>query len=272
VALKALDYFQRKYPFPGRFWFAVRYIRSIGRLDTVLETMHLLRRGERPPATRVRHLELLSNAGLITYYGKLSSLGEEILRYFEERERQVRTLLSHLRTVEEARSDLIRRGIPFQEKRTKSGVSFDFVRSEVEYIARRLFGESCYTKDAYIRIPQLSFVSIRKIDVSIPGPVNPKVVMEIKEYWGEKRGGSKMSNAIYETYAVARELKDLEKEGIKIWHFVVFDGKKQWETRVSDLGRFVDLLNAGLIDGLFAGREIWTEFKETLEELSKTAT
>jgi hypothetical protein len=77
-----------------------------------------------------------------------------------------------------------------------------------------------------------------------------------------------MSNAVYETYCVARELKDLEEMfGLKIYHYVVTDGKEQWSRRRGDLVKLIDLLNRGLIDGLFVGRSASSELKEELKNV-----
>ena len=108
-------------------------------------------------------------------------------------------------------------------------------------------------------------VTARNLDGAIPGLINPAVVWEIKEYWGKTKGGSKMSDAVYECALVGREIRDLEKRSdLHIEHAVFLDGKEQWASRRSDLLRFCDLFYQGIIDQLFIGREVETDWKPYL--------
>jgi hypothetical protein len=50
------------------------------------------------------------------------------------------------------------------------------------------------------------------------------------------------------------------KSGIPIDHIVFVDGKEQWNSRKSDLLRFIDLHQQGLIDHLIIGREVETDW------------
>jgi hypothetical protein len=111
-------------------------------------------------------------------------------------------------------------------------------------------------------------VTARNLDGAIPALINPAIVWEIKEYWGKTKGGSKMSDAVYECNLVGRELREFEERtGAKITHLVFVDGKEQWSHRQSDMRRFIDLFHQGLIDDLFVGREVETDWRETLSKL-----
>ena len=115
-------------------------------------------------------------------------------------------------------------------------------------------------------------VSARNLDGAIPSLYQPKILWEIKEYWGGgdgKEGGSKMSDAVYECNLVGRELREFEDRTGQphITHIVFLDGKSQWGSRSSDLKRFIDLFHQGIIDLLFVGREVETDWKETLSAL-----
>jgi len=100
-------------------------------------------------------------------------------------------------------------------------------------------------------------VSARNLDGAIPSLVNPGAIWEIKEYWGKTKGGSKMSDAVYECHLVGLELRMFEVvSGVSIDHIVFVDGKEQWGHRKSDLLRFIDLHQQGLIDHLIVGREV----------------
>jgi hypothetical protein len=114
-------------------------------------------------------------------------------------------------------------------------------------------------------------VSARNIDGAIEHLVNPTIIWEIKEYWGKTGGGSKMSDAVYECNLVGRELREFEEHtGTKVFHIIFLDGKAQWESRRSDLKRFIDLTYQGLIDYLFVGKEIETQFPPVLAGLIET--
>jgi len=110
-------------------------------------------------------------------------------------------------------------------------------------------------------------VSVRNLDGAVPGLFNPKMIWEIKEYWGSG-GGSKMSDAVYECHLVGLEMRTFEERTkCRISHIVFVDGKDQWSTRKSDFNRFLDLLNQGLIDRLFVGSAIETDWRSTLYQL-----
>lgn len=109
-------------------------------------------------------------------------------------------------------------------------------------------------------------VTARNLDGAIPSLENPFLVWEIKEYWGTTKGGSKMSDAVYECNLVGLELRQFEARAKRqIVHVVFLDGKEQWGFRKSDLTRFIDLFHQGIIDQLFIGREVQCEWPKFLE-------
>jgi len=110
-------------------------------------------------------------------------------------------------------------------------------------------------------------VTARNVDGAVPSTANPKVIWEIKEYWGKTKGGSKMSDAVYECHLVGRELLDFEEaSGVVVQHAVFVDGKEQWGYRASDLRRLIDLTHQGFIDQLFVGTDVETEFEAWLRQ------
>ena len=111
-------------------------------------------------------------------------------------------------------------------------------------------------------------VTARNLDGAIPTLTNPSIVWEIKEYWGKTDGGSKMSDALYECNLVGREIREYEERSkSRITHIVFLDGRDQWNKRKSDLMRFLDIFHQGLIDYLFIGKEVETEWETTLRSL-----
>ena len=110
-------------------------------------------------------------------------------------------------------------------------------------------------------------ITSRNLDGAIPGLANPTVIWEIKEYWGKTKGGSKMSDAVYECQLVGRELREYEeKSGTTVTHVVFLDGKEQWSHRKSDLRRFVDLTYQGLVDHLIIGKQVENDWEDILIE------
>ena len=111
-------------------------------------------------------------------------------------------------------------------------------------------------------------VTARNLDGAIPSLANPMIVWEIKEYWGKTKGGSKMSDAVYECHLIGRELREFEeRSGVRVHHVAFVDGRDQWSHRQSDLKRFIDLFHQGFIDELFVGRDVESEWGETLAML-----
>lgn len=111
-------------------------------------------------------------------------------------------------------------------------------------------------------------VTARNLDGAIPSRRNPFAVWEIKEYWGKTKGGSKMSDAVYECHLVGREIREFEERAkTQIHHFVFVDGKKQWSHRKSDLARLIDLYSQGLVNRLFIGKEVETIWKKHIEAI-----
>ncbi|NOX99880.1 MAG: hypothetical protein GXP30_09150 [Verrucomicrobia bacterium] len=114
-------------------------------------------------------------------------------------------------------------------------------------------------------------VSARNLDGAIPSLENPRAIWEIKEYWGKTKGGSKMSDAVYECHLVGLELRMFEAtSGAHIEHIVFVDGKEQWEHRKSDLLRFIDLHQQGLIDHLFVGSEVETDWPKLVKKIASS--
>ena len=115
-------------------------------------------------------------------------------------------------------------------------------------------------------------VSARNLDGAIPSVNNPLAIWEIKEYWGKTKGGSKMSDAVYECHLVGLELRMFEASyDNSIEHIVFVDGKEQWAYRKSDLLRFIDLNQQGLINHLIVGSEVESEWPKIVEKIASSS-
>lgn len=198
--------------------------------------------------------------------------------YLKYREHDFENAQRLLRTEEEALAYCEEIGAEVRKVRTRSQdhhQSSAAMVAAVSYVA----GEHClersmgfdiapYRRCVWLTNSQLH-VTARNLDGAIPSLDSPKMVWEIKEYWGKTSGGSKMSDALYECALVGRELRDFEERSgtPRVQHIVFLDGNDQWASRKSDLKRFIDLFHQGLVDHLFIGRDVETEWKALLNSL-----
>jgi hypothetical protein len=203
--------------------------------------------------------------------------------YLKERERNEAEVFGSLRTEEQAIKVCKERGFKIKYTNTKNKdhhQSANAVVALVNGIIKQVcgirgigFNANPQSRCVWCTQHRLH-VTVRNLDGAIPDLANPFVVWEVKEYWGGTQGGSKMSDAVYECNLVGRELREFEEAtklnksaGISVIHIVFLDGLTQWTVRRSDLKRFVDLTNQGLIDYLLAGTEIETELEKILSKV-----
>lgn len=200
-----------------------------------------------------------------------------LARYLNERERAFIQAFSHLRTEEQALAFCAANAIDVGTTRTKSADHHQSSKALVATVSH-VASEVCASLGLPIETnPQRRcvwctenalHVTARNLDGAIPGLANPLVIWEIKEYWGKTSGGSKMSDAVYECNLVGRELREFrDRSGIVVKHIVFVDGQEQWAARKSDLARFLDLMNQGLIDHLLVGFEVQVEWEPTLRQI-----
>lgn len=197
--------------------------------------------------------------------------------YLKEREAGEAEAYGKLRNEESAVKACTDRGLTVEFTKTKSKdhhQSPKAVVALVNHIVRKVcagkgltFDPNPQSRCVWCTEKQLHMTA-RNLDGAIPGLANPLVVWENKEYWGGTEGGSKMSDAVYECNLVGRELREFEESsGVRVVHIVFLDGMTLWTARRSDLKRFVDLTNQGLIDHLFTGTEIEMSFEPALEAI-----
>ena len=240
--------------------------------------LYLARKGQR---ARDEWLSCLSGVGLLFSSEEFARLDPSIPRllteYINEREGLVEDAKALLRSEEEALEFCRINGLAVGQTRTQNAEhhqSSKALIAAVSGIAQRVCTGTGTTLDTD---PQnrcvwnhdsMIHVTARNLDGAVPGLVNPKVIWEIKEYWGKTKGGSKMSDAVYECQLVGKELRSYEEKAcIRIYHMVFLDGREQWLHRLSDLGRFIDLLCQGLIDDLFIGRDVELRWEECLGKI-----
>ncbi len=202
--------------------------------------------------------------------------------YLFHRERAYDQAAALLRTEEEALKYCKAKGIDVHTTATKTQEhhqSSKAMVAAVSAVARRTCNRNGFSVESNPQsrcvwcVTKGLHVSARNVDGAIPSLANPIIIWEIKEYWGKTKGGSKMSDAVYECNLVGRELREFEEAaGFSVAHVVFLDGKKQWAERKSDLLRFIDLLNQGLIDQLHIGKDVETRWEFELTAMLTAAT
>jgi hypothetical protein len=193
---------------------------------------------------------------------------DKLENYLADREKAFDTALSSLRTEKEAQSFCEKNDFTWEVTATKSKDHHQSSKVLIAAVAgiaakvclaRKTTLESNPQRRCVWAINNQLHVTARNLDGVIPSLKNPTVVWEIKEYWGKSKGGSKMSDAVYECHLVGREIREFElRSKAKINHYVFLDGREQWLARKSDLSRFIDLENQGFIDRLFVGSDVET--------------
>ncbi len=199
---------------------------------------------------------------------------QTLLDYLTTRDKQIKLAMARLRTEEEAVAFCQKNKVLVGTTATQNAEHHQSPKALVDaltFIAEKVCAKKGVTVEPN---PQRRcvwcaknglHVTARNLDGAIPSLANPTVIWEVKEYWGKTKGGSKMSDAVYECNLVGRELREFEERtGISVVHAVFIDGKEQWAVRKSDLARFIDLSYQGIIDYLFVGKEVEVEWKKTL--------
>lgn len=200
-----------------------------------------------------------------------------LTRYLSESARNLEQAFSLFRTEDEAKEFCLKLNTDAGTTKTQNQDHHQSSKALVAAVTK--IAHSCCTEMEFGIVPNPQrrciwctnnglHVTARNLDGAIPSLLNPMIIWEIKEYWGVTSGGSKMSDAVYECNLVGRELREFEERSKKnIVHIVFIDGKSQWETRRSDVVRFIDLFHQGLIDHLFIGRDVETEWSSLLMQL-----
>lgn len=212
-----------------------------------------------------------------TLLGLSDEIANSVVEYIDERNRLIPVALQSLRTEEEAIAYCKSIDVKWKLTKTKSKDHHQSTKTliaTVTSIAELVCEEYKESIDPNPQrrcvwyIDNQLHITARNLDGAIPALRDPYAVWEIKEYWGKTGGGSKMSDAVYECHLVGKEIREYEKRSKhKINHIVFLDGKEQWHARKSDLARFIDLHNQGLIDHLFIGKTIEKEWRIVLDKI-----
>lgn len=246
------------------------------------ETRGRLPEGEDGIFNALTHAGNEAAEGLARYLTVHPELLGHLTWYAEFRATAADKLLAQARTEEQANADFAKLSDDVVAKYgTQSGdhhQSSKVVVKTVEVLTQAICLEEGLTvnvnpqKRASVISDTHIWTSPRRLDGALPSLLNPVGLWEIKEYWGGKasrsRGGSKMSDAIYECQLVGAELRAFEDlGGPRVRHYAMLDGADQWAARRSDLRRAVDLLCSGLLDALLVGNEVLDEWPGIVREL-----
>jgi hypothetical protein len=266
------------------FWQTVRMCvdvlggRAAKRQERPLSENELLAalRAQQTPASEafVRHLDAHPE------------LTERVGDYLYDRVLAVEYMLAHLRTEDEAKAQLrkMAREVVVEQYGTQSTdhhQSSKVMVATVNWVTEYELSDRGTPFDpnpqarAAVFEPGRIYVTPRRLDGAIPSLLNPAGLWEIKEYWGgneRQGGGSKMSDAIYECQLVGTDLRMYEdKGGRRVLHYLIFDGRYQWQRRRSDLARSYDLLSSGLLDEVIVGDEVFDEWPRCVHEMADLA-
>ena len=109
----------------------------------------------------------------------------------------------------------------------------------------------------------------RRFDGALPSIKNPKAVWEVKEYYGTTSFGSRVADGVYETLLDGLEINQIKTIKHRPKHFLFIDDKfTWWGMGKSYLCRIIDMLNMKLVDEVFFGKEVITEWPKTLKKLN----
>lgn len=257
-----------KYSYEHPFWDLVRYYASLGRKKNQQKEF-------------IKHLESseYDDQSLRKYLSIDQVLAKDLLAYIQYRSEKTKTVFKLFRSEEESIKFCKDNGFSFGVTQTKSKDHHQSSKTLIAAVSG-IAETVCYKQKVSVETnPQercvwlknnVLHVSARNLDGALPATKDPFVVWEIKEYWGQTKGGSKMSDAVYECHLVGKEIRDFERKvGHKIHHVVFLDGKEQWEARVSDVARFIDLESQGLIDKLIIGSMVESDWAPLLEKIIK---
>ncbi len=126
-----------------------------------------------------------------------------LFEYLDVRIGACEVAVSRLRTEAEAIAFCKNHGVKVRKTATRTRVHHQASKSligAVDIIARLVTDE--VNTDPQTRCIWCNqnglHVTARNVDGAVPSTANPKAIWEIKEYWGKTKGGSKMSDAVYE--------------------------------------------------------------------------
>lgn len=231
----------------------------------------------------------LTSRHLVSEAGKPTSLGKQVLRYFDYRadvlNRVVEPLLMNAEQAELLFSQLQRklRGttlIPMNKQSgdmKKPAYFTGMINMLIDANIKQLPCNFNPQELTTITRNQEPFRTLaRRIDGAFPGPVDPIAVWEIKEYYYTTTFGSRVADGVYETLLDGMELEELDialQELSKtdgrlrhIQHLLMVDAHYTWWIKGrSYLCRIIDMLHMGYVDEVLFGKEVVARMPEIVK-------
>ena len=140
-------------------------------------------------------------------------------------------------------------------------------------IEKELQGKKCNydprSLPTFTKNNQPVLVMSRRCDGAYPSIINPIVIWEIKEYYYTTTFGSRVADGVYETMLDGFELEKLSSMNIDTEHLLIIDDYNTWwKQGKSYLCRIIDLLNAGYVDEVIIGKEVFTRIPHIVKTWS----
>lgn len=235
----------------------------------------------------------LSASHLVDARGKATSLGKQVVAYFEYRADCLNRIVEPLLMTGDQACEV------FEQVRaaTRGGhlISMNKQSGEMKkpayftniinmLIDANLGGAPCnfnpqeLTTVTRNRAPFRTLA--RRIDGAFPGPVDPLAVWEIKEYYYTTTFGSRVADGVYESLLDGMELEELDRaltnlvspkeRPAHIEHLLMVDAYFTWWIKGrSYLCRILDMLHMGYVDEVLFGREVVTELPKIARRWAK---
>jgi hypothetical protein len=225
-------------------------------------------------AIHQRYAELgLTTAHLATQQDKLTTLGEDLMAYFEFRAAvlngQVQRFLM-TKDAAQAEFEALRTRLdpkcplPWNKQKGEKK-NYAFLTCMVNMLVESSIGDaSCDYDPRSLTTITHDLLPVRtlsrRVDGAFPSVVNPIAIWEVKEYYHTTTFGSRVADGVYETLLDGMELAELETAAKrKVEHLLVIDDHfTWWKCGRSYLCRIVDMLHMGYVDEVIFGREVLT--------------
>ena len=264
------------------FWANVRAIsETVGYTDRQTKSIDVPDQDDLKTAMTKRNLQWTHLFGKT---GGLTSLGKQLLEYFEYRaevlNQYVEPRLMNAREAKKVFDELRKKlkpkcPLPWNKQKGDkkkhaylTGIVNMIIEShtkglECDYDPRSL--TTITRNDTPLR------TLARRIDGAFPGTVNPIAIWEIKEYYFTTTFGSRIADGVYETLLDGMELVELKtNENISVHHTLIVDAYDTWWIQGrSYLCRIIDALNMGYIDEVLFGREVVDELPKVVKSWVK---
>lgn len=234
----------------------------------------------------------LSALHLVRGDGRPTSLGKQVIGYFEHRAHMLNRVVEPLLMTAEQAAELFERmqvklasraSVPMNKQSAEKKRPAYFTGLVNMLIESSLKGLPCdYSPQELTVVTQNRepFRTLaRRIDGAFPGPVDPIAIWEIKEYYYTTTFGSRVADGVYETLLDGMELEELATTTERhpqnggqgaIRHLLMVDAHFTWWVKGrSYLCRIIDMLHMGYVSEVLFGREVVSRLPTIAKEWAK---